>query len=77
MKCASCGWEWEKRKEKPRTCPRCRQYIDKPKLLLNKQLKAQKVIEVKQKQEENDYLTELKNVDLDREDKSSFEDLFK
>ncbi len=26
MKCLLCGYEWEARKELPKTCPRCKRY---------------------------------------------------
>ena len=27
MKCVKCGYEWAPRVEKPKQCPRCKQYI--------------------------------------------------
>jgi hypothetical protein len=29
MVCPHCLYEWEPRKEKPKTCPRCKQYLEK------------------------------------------------
>ena len=26
FKCLKCGYEWESRKESPRSCPRCKRY---------------------------------------------------
>jgi len=26
MKCKRCGYEWDSRKEKPKSCPNCKRY---------------------------------------------------
>jgi len=26
MKCLKCGYEWEGKKEKPKSCPKCKRY---------------------------------------------------
>jgi predicted Zn-ribbon and HTH transcriptional regulator len=31
MICPHCGYEWEPRVEKPKSCPMCKQYLEKPK----------------------------------------------
>ena len=28
--CSYCGYEWESRKEKPKSCPRCKRRLDSP-----------------------------------------------
>jgi len=28
MKCVKCGYEWESRKENPKSCPRCKARLD-------------------------------------------------
>lgn len=29
MICPHCGYEWENRIEKPKSCPMCKQYLEK------------------------------------------------
>lgn len=31
MICPHCGYDWQPRVEKPRACPMCKQYLEKPK----------------------------------------------
>lgn len=31
MKCKNCGYEWDNRKQKPKSCPRCKTRFDYPK----------------------------------------------
>ena len=30
MKCVKCGYEWEPRKNDPKSCPRCKARLDYP-----------------------------------------------